>query len=441
VQSNPAPAATRAEAPAAPTLTSPILGVDWARVTVWGLYLVAALMPSYVIRWHIGPIPTTLLEVIILATAAAYVLSLYQGHTYRLRRTPIDIPIVLLLVAGLISIVIAYSHTSAAGIYRAYFLEAIAVFYIAVDVLQEPRHVRGLLIAAGVGSVAFGVGQLVTFALALVHHEVHLGLPPSFIYTSSNSVALFLEPPLVFAAAFALYPSKLRERYYALACLAFLVPAAAITLSRGLYAAVAVLVVIAVFTVRDTRQKLLITAAACAIAVILLLLPIVQQRLTLTGLSFLQRLVIYDQAWTVLSNRPLTGAGLASYVQATAPLRSPHQWPALYPHNIWLAFWSETGLLGLVSFASLYSVLVVRGWRAIGSATGLARPLLYGGLGTLIVYFVHGMVDTPYWKNDLAVEFWLVAALIVVALGWAVRSAGASSNAIADQANPRKTHR
>lgn len=441
MQSNPAPAAQRAEATAAKTLTSPILGVEWQRITVWGLYAVTALMPSYVLRWHVGPIPTTVLEDIILATAAAYLLSLYQNRTLRLQRTPVDIPIVLLLLAGLISIAVAYSHTSAAGIYRAYFIEAVAVFYIAVDVLRRPSDVRGMLVAAGAGAVIFGVGQIITFCLAVVHHDVQLGLPPSFIYTSSNSVALFLEPPVVFAAAFALYPTNPRERYYALACLAVLVPAAALTLSRGLYAALAVLIVVAVFTARDARQKLVITAAACAVAVALLLLPIVQQRLTTTGISLLQRLVIYDQAWTVLSHRPLTGAGLASYVEATAPLRSPRQWPSLYPHNIWLTFWSETGLLGLLSFAALYLVLLVRGWRALWKATGLSRTVLYGGVGTLIVYLVHGMVDTPYWKNDLAVEFWLVAALVVVAMGWVALAPGASSSAIAAQASPRKTQR
>ena len=28
---------------------------------------------------------------------------------------------------------------------------------------------------------------------------------------------------------------------------------------------------------------------------------------------------------------------------------------------------------------------------------------------------VHGLVDSPYWKNDLSVEFWILAALAVVA--------------------------
>lgn len=438
MQPNPATAVTRAEAPATRERTSPLAGITWSRATVWGIYAIGALMPSYVIRWHIGVLPTTLLEVLIIATAVAYVVTLFQSRTFRLRRTMIDIPIALLLVAGLISVVVAYSRRDAAGIYKAYFVEAVAVFYIAIDVLRDERDMRGLLVAAGAGAVVFGIGQIITFALAVIHHNVQLGLPPSFIYTSSNSVALFLEPPLVFAAAFALYPTGPRERYVALACLAVLIPATAVTLSRGAYLALAVLIVVAVFTAQNARQKLLITAAACAIAIVLLLLPIVQQRLTTTGISFLQRLVIYDQAWTVLSHKPLTGPGLASYVQATAPLRSPKQWPSLYPHNIWLTFWSETGLLGLISFASLYFILLVRGWRALWKATGLARTLLFAAVGTLIVYLVHGMVDTPYWKNDLAVEFWLVAAVIVVSAGWLARASRAPASPIADQAAPRK---
>jgi hypothetical protein len=95
--------------------------VDWSRPTVWGLYLVAAGMPFYVVRWHIGPLPTTLLEVLVLATCVAYVARLRQMRRLWLRRTPLDIPVALLLIAGVISIVVAFSPIAAAGIYRAYF--------------------------------------------------------------------------------------------------------------------------------------------------------------------------------------------------------------------------------------------------------------------------------------------------------------------------------
>ena len=240
--------------------TAPL--VSWQVVTQWGLYAVTAGLPLYLVRWHVGPLPTTLLEVMILATAAAYVLSLWQQRRYTLRRTGLEIPIVLLLFAGVISIAVALSPRSAAGIYRAYFIEAVAVFYIAVDTLREPGTVRRLLIAAGVGSSLFAIGEFVTFVLAFVHNHIILGTPPTFLYTSSNSVALYLEPPLVFAAAFALYGTTTRERLVALAFLAVLAAGIVVTLSRGMYTAVVVAAVVAIFTARNARQRLLITAVA-----------------------------------------------------------------------------------------------------------------------------------------------------------------------------------
>jgi len=29
---------------------------------------------------------------------------------------------------------------------------------------------------------------------------------------------------------------------------------------------------------------------------------------------------------------------------------------------------------------------------------------------------VHGLVDTPYWMNDLSLEFWVLAAVTVVSI-------------------------
>jgi hypothetical protein len=33
-----------------------------------------------------------------------------------------------------------------------------------------------------------------------------------------------------------------------------------------------------------------------------------------------------------------------------------------------------------------------------------------------VLYLIHGLFDSPYWKNDLSVEFWLLAAFEVVAI-------------------------
>ena len=54
--------------------------------------------------------------------------------------------------------------------------------------------------------------------------------------------------------------------------------------------------------------------------------------------------------------------------------------------------------------------------RALPAAKDISRPLLWGAAGTIVVYAVHGLFDSPYWTNDLSVEFWLVVALAVVAM-------------------------
>jgi hypothetical protein len=44
------------------------------------------------------------------------------------------------------------------------------------------------------------------------------------------------------------------------------------------------------------------------------------------------------------------------------------------------------------------------------------RPALWGALAALVMWAVHGVVDSPYWKNDMSVEFWMLAALIIICI-------------------------
>jgi hypothetical protein len=76
----------------------------------------------------------------------------------------------------------------------------------------------------------------------------------------------------------------------------------------------------------------------------------------------------------------------------------------------------ELGILGVVAFAVILFGLLWRGWRAWSLTVGLYRPVLWGVLGALVLWTVHGLVDSPYWKNDMSAEFWLLAAVQLVAL-------------------------
>ena len=357
---------------------------------------------------------------LIAVTVLTYAATLWSEKRLPAARTPYDIPIALLLLAGVIGIAVSPDHARALGIYRAYFVEAIACFYIAVDLLRAREDVRTLLLAAALGGSIMAIGQIVSFAIALGYHRLQLGDAPAFLNTTPNAVAMYLEPPLAFAAAFTIFPSGPRERRLGLSVLGVILVAIVLTLSRSSYLAMSVLALVLVLSLQSPRWRVRAVALLAVLAVVVIEVPFINQRIVTLGSSAALRWSIYEQAIRMLSERPILGAGISGFPIRVAPFRPPDQTIELYPHDLWLTTWSELGLLGLVVFALIFFGLLWRGTQSLSRATDLYRPVLWGTVGALVLYLVHGLFDSPYWKNDLSVEFWLLAALEVVA----VRAAG-----------------
>ena len=399
------------------------------RFTIWSLAVTAACLPLYVVRWHYGPLPTTLLETLILITVAGYAMTLWTEKR-RPSRTPYDIPIALWLVAGVLGIIAAPDHIKGLGIYRAYFLEAVAIFYIAVDLLRTREDLRKLLSVAAVGASIMAVGQIVSFVYVAAHHQLQLGDAPAFLNMTPNADAMYLEPPLAFAIGFVIYPWGKRERLIAAGVLGLVLVAMLLTLSRAGYLAMAVLAVALVLSLPSRRLRAWVIAGLAVAALLVLEVPFINQRIVTINSSAGLRSSIYGQALRMLSERPILGAGIDGFPVRVAPFRPGTQSIELYPHDMWLTTWSEVGLLGLVVLAVIFFGLLWRGVRALPVTNDLFRPIVWGCVGALVLYTVHGLFDSPLWKNDLSVEFWLLAALEVVAIrGARGTPAGAHSSA------------
>ena len=411
------------------------------RLTRWSLALSAAAAPLYVVRWHVGPLPTTLLETFILLTLALYVLQLWRHHGPLPERTPYEIPIALFLIAGLIGVFVNPDHRSALGIYRAYLIEPVAMFYAGIAVLGTVTAIEALLGAWAVGGVIFALISLVTFGNALVTHTLQPGHAAAAFDINPNSVALYLEPLIAVAIGFALFGQG-RQRWVAAAALVILVPAEVATLSRGGLLALAAIALIAILTVRELRLRIALIVAAVVGAIAVLVLPLTSTRLAhamdpVSG-TFSGRERIWLNTLKMLHDHFVFGAGLNAYQTTMAPYRlaDSNLVPEPYPHNIVLTSWTELGLLGLVSFLYILVNLIVRPWRALSRATGIHRPLLWGVGAAFAVVAVHGLVDSPYWQNDLSLEFWLLAALQVVSLR-AVAGAPEDSSGVRTNANQK----
>jgi putative inorganic carbon (hco3(-)) transporter len=388
-----------------------------------------ALTPAYTIRWHYGFYPTTLLEHAVLLTVVVFAVETIRQGSRLEWRTPFTWPAALFIVAGAISVLIAPSRRDALGLYRAYFLEPIAFFFIVATVAREVRRALLVLAGLGVATLVVGLANAVVVLQAIAQHRLDLaGTPPVVIYQTSNAVALFLLPVIAVAASILVYGRDRRVRWLSAAYLVLAVPSFLLTFSRGGYLA---LLGVAVGLALASRRRWQLLAIALAVTVVFALIPPITIRIahelnpsdpnnTLVGRSYLWR-----ATWQMLQHYPITGAGLAGFETRLGPYwNATHIDRFIYPHNIVLNFWAATGLLGLAAFLWLLVVAFRVSWRGWGRqgggmAGGLWPSIHFGILLAMVGIVIHGLVDVPYFKNDLSLEFWALLGVTWAGLQWA----------------------
>ncbi|TMB89333.1 MAG: O-antigen ligase family protein [Chloroflexi bacterium] len=355
-----------------------------------------------------------------LLTGALYALTVWRHRGPLPKRTPYDMPILVFLLCGVIGIFVAPDHRAALGIFRAFLLEPIAIFYVATAVLQSVADLKPVLVAGAFSASLFSLAVIVTFAGVLIGGHLNPDNSPGVFGINPNAVALYLEPIAAVAAGFVLFAAGWKSRWPALGVLALVLPALACTLSRGALLAGAVMAVVAVLSVRNVRLRLGLVGAAVVGGAALSQIPFVAARLAHQLDPHYSTLALREAIWSVtlrmLRDRPLFGAGISGYQTVMSHYRTRNLHPEPYAHNIFLTTWSEVGLIGLAAFALILFGLLWRAWTAFGSADDFYRPLLWGIFAAWVVFVIHGLVDSPYWKNDLSMEFWILAALEVVAI-------------------------
>ena len=122
------------------------------------------------------------------------------------------------------------------------------------------------------------------------------------------------------------------------------------------------------------------------------------------------RIEIWRTAGFLLKQSPFLGIGPGQFegqyqLQAVEALgHEPYEATALHPHNLFLTFWLYTGLIGLAGLIWL----LIEAYARIRKRKVNDRQILLISLAILTAILVHGLFDTPFWKNDLAYLWWLV---------------------------------
>ena len=374
-----------------------------------------AASPAYVIRPHLGPLPTTALELLL---APAILLGLYAFWAELPWRNPFTWPALLFLAAATLDTVFGPDRRAALGLWKAYFVEPMLAGLVIAAMARSRPDARLLLAGLGVAGTVVALLNIGLDGAAIASHSYNEVTPPVAIYNTANAVPLYLEPLLAFALAIALYADERRERWVAGTLATLFVVAVLLSDSRlGWITLGAILLLTAVFH----RRRWWVYGVAGAFAVVAFAGSGSVRRRILVEFdphsdknTVALRAALWKSTLNMLLHRPLFGGGLAGFKQSLEPYRDPsYHEDQIYPHSLALNLWTETGLLGLAAFVCI-CVQLVRVARPGLRAGPWRRALAIGMLGMLVAFAVHGIGDVPYFKNDQALAFW---ALLAIPLG------------------------
>jgi len=353
--------------------------------------------------------------------------------------------ILIFLVAATIAVFVSPDRIAAQGIWKAYFIEPILFFIVFVNSMKNREHWS--LIVGALGSSA-----LLVAIPAIIQKFTGFGIANPFWaaeetrrvvswYGFPNAVGLYLAPIVVlFLGMFFWQGRRDKSRFYQ--GLVIVAAIAAIVFARSEGAAIGILAAVVFLGFFFPNKKLRRTSTCILMALVILVSLItpfrsyVFEKATMSDLSGQIRVQQWKETWSMLTDgRIISGAGLAGYQTVIAPYHAEGIWikdkgdskwldkvlydeeykkahwqPTeiyMYPHNFFLNFWSETGLLGLLAIIALMIKFVANYWRVEEKENKKVYLVL---IAVLVAIFVHGLVDAQYFKNDLSVLWWLVFA-------------------------------
>ncbi|MCW1930342.1 MAG: O-antigen ligase family protein [Candidatus Kerfeldbacteria bacterium] len=365
----------------------------------WSLIALGATLPLYVVRGDVFSMPTTVLEMCVLGVVCG-VLVRARIRTIRKHSTFLLYASAFLYISTLACIA-SPAFTQAAGIWKAYCVEPVLVGLCVLLTFTQEKEWRYLWSAMLCSGVVISI-------LCIVQYFTHTGIPEPWnvvgnirttaVYGYPNAVGLFLAPLTTLCLGWSFEHKRFRTLL--LCCTALF--CFAIVLSRSDGALVSVLAALFVLLLAY-RAYIVATILALCGTIATLLIPSLQAIVTLRDTSGDVRRALWHGTLNLLTHQPLLGAGLANFPAAYNQYRLPSHVELLeYAHNNVLDFWAQFGIGGVVWLCALFIACIVY----ILKAQQRSWPLVAVAISIL----VYGLVDVPYFKNDLSILCWILIA-------------------------------
>jgi len=413
--------------------------VAWWKLD-WAVVLTILFLPTYLLRFQVWFVPMTILEVMVLVVFVVWVVKYILGRGAKASSTQVGGIIwpwkwltIFWVLAGIVAVVVSPDIRQALGLWKAYILEPVLFFIVFVNTIKTPPQIRSVIWAFGALAVFIGFVALLQYA-GLVGipspYDTQIPRRATSVFPFPTAVGKLLGPLVVlFLGLILVRDDKGNEglvggvvggkqlwlpRLFPWGVLAFGAIALLFSFSRGaIIGVLAGLIFISFFS----RWRKWLWAGVVVVVILCLIVPFTRHELfsliSTQDTSADVHVVMWKGAVRIIKDNPLVGTGLASFPVVYEKYKeASHTEFFPNPDELYLTLWIEMGLAGLIIFLWL----VVKYFRV---GVGLLRKNFFSGyavglMAAIVTLLVHGFFDTPYFKNDLAVAFWILVGLLII---------------------------
>ncbi|MDD3284876.1 MAG: O-antigen ligase family protein [Patescibacteria group bacterium] len=341
---------------------------------------------------------------------------------YSLRR-----PIILILISSYIAVFVSSDYMKALGIFKSYFLESLFFFVILVSSLKDKKDIKRCIYFLQIlAFLIFGLAIYQRLTGNLIFNTTDIleqnRVTTFFGYPNANGLILL---PIFFLTFINLLSDKkiwLKIFNILTLILSFIV----IYLAKSESAIIAIfagLIIFAVFKIIKNKKFILISSIS--IIILAFLFPFVtkapktidlpdayqynlKQKILLQDLSGQIRRQMYFETKNYLKDNIMFGAGLVGYQSKIIDYHKfDYVETFLYPHSIFLNIWVSLGLFGLVGFFWLSILFILKLVNDLSKTNFIL-------LVTFLAIIIQGIVEVPYFKNDLSIIWWFVFAIYLI---------------------------
>jgi O-antigen ligase len=378
-------------------------------------------MPLYLVRMNIFGLPLNVFE---LLAILAIVFSFFKERK-KLPEIFFGLPKLLLISMALVlfgvllSILFNDNYRAGMGIFKSWFLIPILFSFLLYVVLSSKENIEKVFLSIYLSIAAVGFIGIVYKILGIVTYDGRL----EAFYSSPNYLAIYLSSGVFFGFYFlvkSFFEKAYSKKIFAHLFLVLIVLAALyFTYSYGAWLAVFLALFCTILVVAP-QKKFLFSGLFFIVAATAFIFQFNTSKFSeLVNFSqrssFASRIMIWDASLLMIKQNPVFGIGpsnFQNYYLALQKYFPPYlDWAVPQPHNVFLAFWLQTGFLGLIGFLLLLFFVFKTLFKIVKNKKDafLAAPLL----GFFLYTVLHGLIDTTYWKNDFSFLFWINVFLLI----------------------------